>query len=132
MLDLKGVDYSLVNVLPGNQRIHLRLAGFRHGTVPAIKLDGRKIQGTTRIGHELDALAPQPRLYPEDPETRRLVEEAERWGDTQFQPVPRRIFRLALTKDASLRRWLAETDGQMPFPGLASHVSAPVSMYYAR
>src|SRR3954454_25149838 len=132
MLELKGVDYSLVHVLPGNQRIHLRLAGFRHGTVPAIKLDGRRLQGTIQIGHELDALAPQPRLYPEDGEARRLVEDAERWGDTEFQPVPRRIFRWALAKDAGLRRWLTELDGQMPMPGIASRVTAPVSMYYAR
>jgi glutathione S-transferase len=132
MLDLKGIDYSLVHVLPGNQRIHLRLAGFRHGTVPAMKLDGRKIQGSVRIAHALEALAPEPRLYPEDPEARRRVEEAERWGDTKFQSVPRRILRWALTKDASLRRWLAELDGQMPLSGIASRVTAPVSMYYAR
>ena len=35
MLELKGIDYDLVHVLPGNQRIHLRLAGFRHGTAAA-------------------------------------------------------------------------------------------------
>ena len=59
MLELKGIDYRLAHVLPGNQRIHLRLTGFRGGTVPALKLDGRRIQG-------------------------------ERWGDVEFQDVPRR------------------------------------------
>jgi arsenate reductase-like glutaredoxin family protein len=33
-LDVKGVEYTLVNVLPLSQRIHLRLAGFRGGTPP--------------------------------------------------------------------------------------------------
>jgi glutathione S-transferase len=132
MLELKGIDYRLVHVLPGNQRIHMRLAGFRSGTVPALKLDGRKIQGSTNIAGALDAVAATPALYPADPELRRQVEQAERWGDTEFQPVPRRIFRWALARDAGLRRWLAELDGQLPLPGVASRVTAPVSMYYAR
>jgi len=33
MLDLKGVDYEVVAVMPLAQRLHLRLAGFRGGTV---------------------------------------------------------------------------------------------------
>jgi glutathione S-transferase len=132
MLELKGIDYKLVHVLPGNQRVHLRLAGFRGGTVPALKLDGRRIQGSIAIARELDAITEEPRLYPADPDARHRVEEAERWGDTEFQPVPRRIFRWALMKDASLRRWLAEQDGQLPLSALASRVTAPVSMYYAR
>ena len=45
MLDLKGIDCELVDVVPLNQRIHLRLAGFRSGTVPALKLDGRAHPG---------------------------------------------------------------------------------------
>jgi glutathione S-transferase len=132
MLELKGIDYSLVHVLPGNQRIHLRLAGFRAGTVPALKLDGRKIQGSTQIARELDAMTADPPLYPAQPEARRQVEEAERWGDTQFQAVPRRILRWAMTKDAALRRWLAESDGALPLPAVAGRVTGPVSMYYAR
>ena len=131
MLELKGIDYTLVHVLPGTQRIHLRLSGFRGGTVPALKLGGRRIQGTRDIGLELDAIAPEPALYPADPDARRRVEEAERWGDDEFQAVPRRIFRWAMTKDAGLRRWLSEVDG-MPLPGVASRLSAPVSLYYAR
>jgi glutathione S-transferase len=132
MLDMKGVDYRLVHVLPGNQRIHLRLAGFRGGTVPALRLDGRKIQGSIGIAHELEAIAPDPPLYPADPEARARVDDIERWGADKFQDVPRRIFRWALTKDAGLRRWLAELDGKLPAPGIASRVTGPVSIYYAR
>lgn len=132
MLALKGITYESVRVLPGGQRIHLRLAGFRGGTVPALKLDGRKIEGSTSIARELDAVVPEPRLFPAEPEARRRVEEAERWGDEVFQAVPRRLVRYGLANDVSLRKWLAVTDGKMPMPGVAARVSMPVSRYYAR
>jgi glutathione S-transferase len=132
MLELKGIDYDLAHVLPGNQRVHLRLAGFTGGTVPALKLDGRRIQGSTNIARELEAMNPDPPLYPHDVEERRRVEEAERWGDREFQDVPRRILRWGLMKDPELRRWFAEVDGGMPAPGLASRVTGPIAIYYAR
>src|SRR5213076_2776439 len=50
MLDLKGLDYRLVDVLPLTQRVHLRLAGFRGGTVPALKLDASAPSITSRFG----------------------------------------------------------------------------------
>src|SRR5579859_6299557 len=90
MLDLKGIDYDVVNVIPLNQRIHVRLAGFRGGTVPALKLDGRRIQGSRAIARALDERWPDPPLYPAAPALRARVEEAERWGDEQLQPIPRR------------------------------------------
>jgi glutathione S-transferase len=132
MLEMKGVDYDLAHVLPGNQRVHLRLAGFRGGTVPALKLDGRRIQGSTSIARELEAMNPDPPLYPHDAEQRSRVEEAERWGDREFQDVPRRILRWGMMKDPDLRRWFAEVDGAMPAPGLASKVTGPIAIYYAR
>jgi glutathione S-transferase len=132
MLEMKGVDYELVHVLPGNQRLHLRMAGFRQGTVPAMKLDGRRIQGSTNIARELEVINPDPPLYPHDPDRRAQVEEVERWGDRELQGIPRRIFSWAMTKDAGLRRWLAEVDGAMPMPGVTARVSGPVSLYYAR
>src|SRR5437763_1450764 len=104
MLDLKQVDYQLVEVLPMNQKVHLRLAGFRGGTVPAVKLDGRKLQGSRNISRALDARWPEPPLFPADPELRARVEEAEQWGEEQLQPIPRRLFRFAVANDAELRR----------------------------
>src|SRR3954447_5220368 len=131
MLELKGIDYDLVHVLPGNQRVHLRAAGFRHGTVPALKLDGERIQGSIEIAHRLEELHPDPPLYPADPDARRRVDEVERWADAELQNVPRRILRWGMTRDANLRRWLAEQDGAMPAPGITSKVTGPVSRYYA-
>jgi glutathione S-transferase len=91
MLDLKGVDYDLATVLPGMQRIHLRLAGFRGGTVPALKLDGRRVQGTRAIARALEARRADPPLFPADPQARARAEEAERWGDEELQMVARRV-----------------------------------------
>src|SRR5213080_5493379 len=85
MLDLKGIEYEPVDVVPLNQRVHLRLAGFRGGTVPALKIDGQKIQGSRQISRLLDERWPEPSLRPADPAARARVEWAERWGEEQLQ-----------------------------------------------
>jgi glutathione S-transferase len=96
-----------------------------------VKIDGRRVQGTVNISRALDDLQPDPPLFPSDPEQRRAVEEAERWGDRDYQPVPRRIFRWAVTSDGELRKELAERSG-MPAPGVASFAFWPVSQIYVR
>lgn len=105
MLELKRVDYKIVNVLPFNQRVHLRLAGFKGGTVPAIKFDGRRVQGSREIAQALDQRWPEPPLFPSDPELRKQIEQAERWGEQQLQPVPRRISRYGVAHDVGMRVW---------------------------
>ena len=131
MLELKGVDHELTSVLPGLQRIHLRLAGFRGGTVPALKLDGRRVQGSHSIARALERLRPEPPLFPAEASGLARVEEAERWGDEELQPVPRIILRWGLVRHAGLRRWLAQNAG-LPAPGLAALLSVPAAWYYAR
>jgi glutathione S-transferase len=131
MLDLKGVEYKAVNVLPLNQRVHLRLAGFRGGTVPALKLDGQRVQGSRQIARVLDERWPEPPLFPQDPESRARVERAERWGEEELQPVPRRLFRFAAATNPDLRRGVARVAG-MPAPGLVAAASKPAVAYYAR
>ena len=131
MLDLKGVEHELTEVLPGLQRIHLRLAGFRGGTVPALKLDGRRVQGSRGIARALERLRPEPPFFPAGPSALARVEEAERWGDEELQPVPRIILRWGLVRHAELRRWLARQSG-LPAPGVAAVLSAPAAWYYAR
>jgi glutathione S-transferase len=129
MLDLKQVDYQLVGVLPMNQRLHLRLAGFSRGTVPALKLDGGRVQGSREIARALDERWPDPPLFPADPEQRRRVEEAERWGEERLQPVARRIGRFGAARSVELRRWGAQG---LPLPALVARVSGPLAGYYAR
>jgi glutathione S-transferase len=131
MLDIKHVDYQLVNVLPLNQRVHLRLAGFRGGTVPALKLDGRRIQGSRQIAQAVEELWPDPPLFPADPPLRSKVLEAERWGEQQLQPVPRRIGRFAAARNADARRWAAEAQG-VPAAGIVARLSGPLVSYYGR
>jgi glutathione S-transferase len=131
MLDLKGVEHRAVDVLPLNQRVHLRLAGFRGGTVPALKLDGQKIQGSRQIARVLDDRWPEPPLFPPDPQARARVEQAERWGEEELQPVPRRLFRFAAAQNPDLRRGVARV-ARMPAPGLVAAASKPAVAYYAR
>jgi glutathione S-transferase len=131
MLDLKGVSYEIVNVLPFNQRVHLRLVGFRGGTVPAVKLDGRRVQGSREIARALDELWPEPPLFPADPELRARVEEAERWGEQQLQPVPRRLGRYAAWHELEIRRWGARSAG-LPAPELVARITGPAARYFAR
>ena len=114
MLDTKGIEYELAKVLPGTQRVHLRLVGFRGGTVPALKLDGRRIQGSRNIARALEQFKPEPPLLPAEPGTRARVEEAERWGEDVLQPVPRRILatdppRILATDPPNYRRSFLET-----------------------
>ena len=131
MLELKGVPYETVDVLVGAQKLHLRLAGFRAGTVPALKIDGRRVQGSLAIPRALEQIAPEPPLYPADPGLRARVQEAEAWGERELQNAPRLMLRWGLLGDPGLRRWLAEAAG-MPAPALAARTSVPVAHYYAR
>jgi len=130
MLELKGLDFQTVTILPGTQRIYLRALGFRGGTVPALKLDGRRIQGSCQIARALEQLQRDPPLFPADPVARAHAEEAERWGEKELQDVPRLLIRWGLLGDMGLRRWLAGQSG-MPLPGLAARTLGPVARYYA-
>jgi glutathione S-transferase len=79
----------------------VRAAGFPANTVPALKIDGKKLQGSRSIGKALDQMRPEPPLYPSDPQLLTAVEEAERWGDEQLQGAARRIIWWVLRRDRS-------------------------------
>src|SRR5919199_4233543 len=88
MLERKGIEYELKNVPIGTQPIAVRLAGFRGRTVPALKIDGRRGQGSIEIARVLDQLAPEPPLYPRDPERRRGGQGGGGWGGGGVEAVP--------------------------------------------
>ena len=46
MVEFKGIDHKMVWLLPGMWPALLRTRGFRGGTVPAMKIDGRRVQGS--------------------------------------------------------------------------------------
>src|SRR5215210_5600242 len=101
MLRHKGVDYRRVDLVVAAHRALLRAMGFPRKTVPALRIEGAKVQGTTEIALALDALVPSPPLFPADPERRREVEEADAWGNEVLQPVPRRLIWNGLGHDRS-------------------------------
>jgi glutathione S-transferase len=100
MLQRKGIDYRLINVPPGFSRRLIPLFGFSGDRTPAMKIDGRKIQGSREISRDLERIQPDPPLFPADPDMRKRVEQAESWGDP-YQSIPRTIIWWAFKKDRS-------------------------------
>jgi glutathione S-transferase len=126
MLETKGIEYQRTDLMPVVSKAVLRGLGFPRNTVPAIKLNGRKIQGTGEIARELDRIQPEPPLLPTDPERRAAVQEAERFGDEDLQPPVRAILWWALRKDkAPLRSYSEGAKLGIPI-GLALKTAAPI------
>jgi glutathione S-transferase len=132
MLERKQIEYQPVNLLPGLHPMLVRLFRFRGTTVPALRLDGRRIQGSLAISRALEEIQPDPPLFPRDEAGRRAVEEAEAWGERELQPIPRRIFRWWLSSNRKARAWFAREVVRMPAPGLMAIVNAPVVHALAR
>jgi glutathione S-transferase len=131
MVRYKGIESELVDIPPGTQRLFLRLHGFRGATVPAMKIDGKRVQGSLNVSRALEELQPEPPLFPADPQKRAEVEEAERWGEAELQPIPRNIFRWCVSRDYDLRLDLAKSV-RMPAAPIAAHMFKPVGWYFAR
>lgn len=91
MLEYKGIPAKRVDLPNVLCRPVVRAMGFPGPTVPAVKLDGRRVQTSMALARALDDLRPDPPLFPSDPELRAKVEEAERWGDEVLQMIARRI-----------------------------------------
>jgi glutathione S-transferase len=131
MLRRKGIEHRVVNLLPGFHPALVRALGFRRNTVPALRIDGRRMQGSLEISRGLDEIRPDPPLFPADPAFRAKVEEAEAWGDGDFQHAPRRAFRWCAGHDRAFRRWIAEEEG-LPLPGLVAEANVPIARLLAR
>lgn len=128
MLEHKCVDYRRIDLVAATHRTIVRVLGFPRKTVPALWLDGAKIQGTKEIALALDALIPSKPLYPQDPAQRTEVEAAESWGDEVLQPVPRRLIWNALKHDRStLATYLEGARIGIPTP-IAARTAAPIVM----
>jgi glutathione S-transferase len=138
MLERKGIEYETAWLLLPFTGPILRLRGFRRRTVPALRIDGRKTQGSREIAAALDELTPEPPLFPRDEELRREVEKAERWGDEVLQPAARRIEVWELRRDrkmvgaqlADARR--IQGARFLINPRLAAATSGPTIAWYAR
>ena len=127
MLEHKGIEYRRFDLVPGAHRAILRALGFPGKTVPAVKLGGAKVQGTTEIALALDALVPERPLFPRDPERRREVEQAEDWGNEVLQPVPRRLVWNGVGHDRSTLGTYLE-DAKLGIPiSVATRVAPPIA-----
>jgi len=90
-MELKGIPFKIVE-LPPPLHAPIQQLVFGERTVPAIRFEnGEKLSGSRAIMRRLEQIEPQPALYPADPELRAKVEEAERWGEEEFQSVARRL-----------------------------------------
>lgn len=131
MLDRKGIPFKRVDLMPVISKGVVRAQGFPGVTVPALKINGRKIQGSREIARELDHIQPEPALYPADPEKRGKVEEAEAWGD-EFQQKPRRMSWWAFKRNRSPMASYSE-GARLGVPvGLAVKTGAPIVAIAAR
>ena len=132
MLERKGIEYKRTDLLPVISKVALRALGFPRQTVPALKIDGHKVQGSRQIARELERLRPEPPLFPSDPQRRAAVEEAERFGDEELQHPIRQILWWTLKHDkAPLRSYSEGAKIGLPI-GLAMKTAAPIVALSAR
>lgn len=98
MLERKGIEYRRIDLPQWFHRPLLRILRFPGTTVPALVLDGRRLQTTKAIARALDSVKPDPPLVPADPDERARVEAVETWCDGDFQQMGRRLVYWALVR----------------------------------
>jgi len=132
MLEHKGIAYRRVDLIPALHKPILRVLRFSGTTVPALRIDGRRIQSTLDLSRALEAMRAEPPLFPADAQARAAVEEAEAWGEDVLQPIPRRLSWWALRRDRSALRSFAD-GARLHVPlGLAVRTAAPIVWAEAR
>jgi glutathione S-transferase len=126
MLELKGIPYRRVDLIPVVSRGILAALRFPGRTVPSLEIDGRKLTGSREIAHELDRIVPEPALFPADTDARSAVEAAEDWGERVLQPAVRRILWNAIRRDRAPLESFTE-GAKLGVPtGLAVKTAAPI------
>jgi glutathione S-transferase len=132
MLRHKGIAYKRTDLVTVLAKPALRMLGFPGTTVPAMKIDGVRVQGSRQIARELDRLQPAPPLFPADPEKRAAVEEAERFGHEELQHPVRQITLWSIKECRTpIRSYLEGAKLGMPL-GLAAAVAPPIIATSAR
>ena len=124
-LRLKGVAYERVDMIPVVSKLQQRWR-FGGPTVPGIVFeDGEKAHGSRPIVRVLDRRARDPLLLPLDARERRVVEEAELWGDQVLQPLARRIVWAALRRNSGAMMSYSE-QADLPVPRPLARLSTPL------
>ena len=102
VLAAKGLDYSVVEVVPGVGQLEVyRLSGQRQ--VPVLVDGPEVIADSTAIALHLEAREPQPALLPADPAARAQVRLLEDWADTTLAAGARLALVQAAAADPVLR-----------------------------
>src|SRR5258708_24765665 len=76
-LELTGIPFQAHDLFPGLHGLIVRAKGFEAWTVPALLIEGRRVQGTLAIARELDRLSPHARLFPRHAEPPPAVAHAQ-------------------------------------------------------
>ncbi len=86
----KDLEYERVALQPGPHVEEMQqIYGEGNHTVPGLLVDGEPVHGSIAILERLEALQPDPPLYPDAIADR--VREAVRWGDRELQDLGRRL-----------------------------------------
>src|SRR6195952_6008082 len=89
-LRLKGLEYERVELQAGYHPEEMqRIYGEGNGTVPGMLIDDEPVHGSNTILERLEALAPEPSLFPDG--LGDAVPAAARWGDEELQDLGRRL-----------------------------------------
>ncbi|MBS1887827.1 MAG: glutathione S-transferase N-terminal domain-containing protein [Actinobacteria bacterium] len=132
MLDFKGIPYNRTDLMPVVSKGVLRAVGFPRVTVPALKIEGERVQGSREIARALDRIKPDPPLFPADPDKRVAVEEAERFGDEELQhPIRQLLWWGFKHEKENLRAYSAGAHLGVPI-GLAIKTGGPLVALSAR
>ena len=116
MLRYKGVEFTRLDLPNMSHKLILPLMRYRGSTVPVITIDGRRVSGTMKIARALEALVPEPPLFPAGDRAR--IEGAEAWADSVLQDGVRQMARWATGKDKeSMSTFLVG-----PVMGIPEHV----------
>jgi glutathione S-transferase len=132
MLDFKGIEFNRTDLMPVVSKGVLRAAGFPRVTVPALRIDGERIQGSREISRALDRIKPDPPLFPGDPDRRAAVEDAERFGDEELQHPVRQLLWWGFKRDKENLRGYSD-GAHLGVPvGLAIKTGGPLIALSAR
>jgi glutathione S-transferase len=113
VLDLKGVDYEVVNINPALRGEVKRLSG--QTLVPMLVDRGHVVSGSTPILLYMEEHRPEPALLPDDPEDRAECMVLMDWADSTFMAPARRLaYFQVLSAPGRL--------GEMFFPGMPKPV----------
>lgn len=86
----KGLDYERVALQAGQHVEEMQsIYGEGRTTVPGLLVGDEPVHGSVAILERLEALAPEPPLYPEP--IAEAVREAERWADAELQDLGRSL-----------------------------------------